>query len=142
MNEQKDCSSICLLKLENYEKNIEQIQKNHEKLEERMKVVETNMNKLDNELTIKFIKLESSIEMYNKLTSDKIETFAKDIKELNNQVEKKLDKALEENKTSKEDDTNKKDAFLTWVQKLGMKILEIAVYAGIIYAVLSNIFKP
>lgn len=129
-------NNVCEEKFKNFDEKIEEIKLNMGKLETKVSENERNLDKIDNALSMKLVQLEAKFEIYSKINSDKIDTFARDVKENTEKVEKKIDMFSETNNKPQQ-----QDSFKEWLQKFGLKMFEMGIYAGIIYAILSSKFK-
>lgn len=142
------CENVaCIERFKNLDRQNEQTNANVSKLEQRITENEVRVSKIDNSLSIKLAQLETKFDMSSKMTSDKIDTLGKDLKEMNNKNEKNLTEVLEKfmekqennNKSSPTVTEPKKDEFTTWLISLGKKFLEYGIVSGVIYGILKGL---
>jgi predicted nucleic acid-binding Zn-ribbon protein len=138
MEDIKSCdNSACLEKFKNLQKEIEDLKKDMEKTEVRMVENERKVDKIGTDLQVKLGQLEVKFDMNSKATSEKLDEFTREIKEMNARTEKKMDdyiKALMEIK-------GKEDSFTSLKKKIGSKVIEYGIIVAIIIGILLGI-KP
>ena len=115
---------------ETVEKIDKKVDESINKLEIRIEEVNKKTDNLDNSLSNRLTTIETKFDIYNDLTYKKLDG-----------LEKKLDSLLvvktdiDKPKAMQES----QDMFREWLVKIGMKLLEFAVYGGVLYAFAKNL---
>lgn len=124
-------TTVCTEKFKNIDEKIEELKNLQAKLDSRISENERRVDTIDNQLSIKLIQLEAKIDISNKLIGDKVDSFAREIKQINENVEKKIDGYFKDN--------TKSDTFKDEIYKIGMRIFEYGLSGGILYAIAKGI---
>jgi predicted RNase H-like nuclease (RuvC/YqgF family) len=116
-----------------YNERLDNLKTANEKLEMRISELEKKTDRIDNN----FVKLETKFDIYTVTTSEKFDNLAKESREGNRKLEMKIDEFIK--LISQEMKSNDNDAFNQWLKKIGLRMIEYAILAGIIYGVLNGL---
>lgn len=123
MNEVCQDHAVCLEKLA-------QVQKDVNDLDTRVDNVENKILSIDRTLSDRLLVLETTTKIGNENISNSIE-----------KLSKKVDKIIDEREKDKTEmllQPKKEDSFDIWLKRVGLKILEYSIYAGLTYGILKG----
>jgi wobble nucleotide-excising tRNase len=135
---EKECNpNVCKEKFDVINDKIEELKCLMAKYDNKFSEYDSRLNenekktdKIDNQLSIKLVQLEAKLDMFTKIMGDKVDTFAKETKEINEKVEKKMDDYFK---------SPKPDSFKEELYRIGIKLFEFGIYGGILYAVAKGL---
>lgn len=104
-----------------------------DKLEDKVSTVERHMGSNLNDVNLRFSQLDVQFKEFAKTTTDKLDNYNNEVKESNKEIKNQISDLI------KMMNTPKKEAFKDWVYSFGIKVLEIAIIAGLAIAFAKNI---
>jgi hypothetical protein len=118
-------------KFKNMDEKIEKLTIRQDKIENKVENIDKKTDSVENNLSIKFIQLETKFDVYTKVTSDQIDKMGKEIKESNNEVKTTIKEVMVV--------ANKPDGWNEFLKKWGLKAIESAITVGIGIAVAKGL---
>jgi chromosome segregation ATPase len=134
VDEKFDVNQLYIEKMRNQEEKIDELKDaiekvnkkvddNVSKLNDKIAEVDKKTDNLDNNLSNRLTQIEVKFDMYNDMTSKKLD-----------KLEGKIDNLI-----SFKNNTSSDDAFKSFLLRKGEKLVDVALYGGVLYAIAKGI---